>query len=67
MSTSQLHSTCMEHRILSIFRGFAGNTDFTYLTVFLHNFTRKWGMDSVKMGYDIYLTMYNREFHTVNA
>ena len=23
--------------------------------------------NGVKMGYDIYLTMYNREFHTVNA
>ena len=25
-----------------------GNVDFTYLTVFLHNFTRKWSKNEVK-------------------
>ena len=58
-----LHSTCTEHQISARSKVFA---EFTILRIlpYFYMISRKNG---VKMGYDIYLTMYNREFHTVNA
>lgn len=63
MSTSQLRSTCMEHRISARSKEFVEMLISRILPYF-YIISRENG---VKMGYDIYLTMYNREFHTVNA